>query len=412
MGSRTQELVSSCAWVRALNRLVIVRTAILTREWAPNIYGGAGVHVQYLVPALAKHISAEVFAFGDHLEGARGFSTPTHLVDANPALATLGVNLEMVDAIASINPDVVHSHTWYTNFAGHTASVLLDIPLIVTAHSLEPLRPWKAEQLGGGYRLSSWVEHSAYQHAAGIIAVSAGMKADILNCYPSIKPERIHVIHNGINTDLYRPDASFAALDKYGIDPAKPYVLFVGRITRQKGLPHLLEAARRFESDINLVICATSPDTPEIEIEVENLVAKLRSERGPESVTWIQNQVPREDLLQLFTNATVFACPSIYEPQGIVNLEAMACETAVVASNVGGIPEVVVDNETGILVPYDPNEPKAFEHAFADAVNRVVADPNFARALGAQGRARAVSSFGWDSIARQTIDLYRLVIGE
>lgn len=394
-----------------------MRTAVLTREWAPHIYGGAGVHVQYLVPALAQHISVDVYAFGDELlrdelVGAHGFTTPPHLADANPALATLGLNVEMVNAISVTNPNVVHSHTWYTNFAGQSASVLLDIPLVVTAHSLEPLRPWKAEQLGGGYRVSSWVEQSAYEHAAAIIAVSAGMKTDIIACYPGIDPSRIHVIHNGIDTELYRPDPSFAALDKYDIDPAKPFVLFVGRITRQKGLPHLLQAARRFESDINLVLCAASPDTPELEVEVEELVAALRAERGEHSVTWIQSQVPREDLLQLFTHATVFACPSIYEPQGIVNLEAMACETAVVASNVGGIPEVVVDNETGILVPYDPHEPQAFEYAFADAVNRVVINPELARTLGAHGRARAVSSFGWDSIARQTIDLYRLVVSE
>lgn len=389
-----------------------MKTALLTREWAPNIYGGAGVHVQYLVPALAQHISVDVYAFGDQLQGAQGFTVPTNFTDANPALATLGINLEMVNSMSATNPDVVHSHTWYTNFAGHSASVFLDIPLVVTAHSLEPLRPWKAEQLGGGYRLSSWVEKNAYEHAAAIIAVSAGMKADILSCYPTIDSNRIHVIHNGIDTDLYRPDTRFNALDKYGIDPAIPYVLFVGRITRQKGLPHLLEAARRFDSDINVVMCATSPDTPEIEAEVEELVAALQTERGEKSVTWIHDQVPRDELLQLFTQATVFACPSIYEPQGIVNLEAMACETAVVASNVGGIPEVVLDNETGILVPYDPREPKAFEHAFADAVNRVVADPAFATSLGAHGRARAVSSFGWDSIAQQTINLYKLVISE
>lgn len=389
-----------------------MRTAMLTREWAPHIYGGAGVHVQYLVPALTRHISVDVLAFGDELEGAQGFTTPPHLADANPALATLGVNVEMVNSLALTKPDVVHSHTWYTNFAGQSASVLLDIPLVVTAHSLEPLRPWKAEQLGGGYRISSWVEQSAYEHASAIVAVSAGMKSDILDCYPTIDPSRIHVIHNGIDTEQYRPDPSFAALDKYEIDPSKPYVLFVGRITRQKGLPHLLEAARRFEPDVNLVLCAASPDTPELEAEVEELVAALRAQRGQNSVTWVQSPVPRVDLLQLFTHATVFACPSIYEPQGIVNLEAMACETAVVASNVGGIPEVVTDNQTGILVPYDPLEPQAFEYAFADAVNKVVSNPELARTLGAHGRARAVSSFGWDSIARQTIDLYRLVVSE
>lgn len=389
-----------------------MQAAILTREWPPEIYGGAGVHVQYLVPALRHHISVDVLAFGDHFPDAHGFSTPEFLRTANPALAALGTNLDMVNEIAALSPDVVHSHTWYTNFAGYTAAQLLGIPHIVTAHSLEPLRPWKAEQLGGGYRISSAIEKTSYESAAGIVAVSAGMKADIIACYPNVDPDRIHVIHNGIDTDVYRPDPSFAALDAYSIDPAKPYVLFVGRITRQKGLPHLLQAARKFEPGINLVVCASSPDTPELALEVDNLMNQLRIERGDSAVTWIQEQVPRSDLLQLFTHASVFACPSIYEPQGIVNLEAMSCETAVVASNVGGIPEVVIDSETGILVPYNQHEPQAFEHAFADAVNRVVSDPELARSLGAHGRARAVSSFGWDAIAQQTIKLYQSVTCE
>jgi len=386
-----------------------VRSAILTREWPPHIYGGAGVHVEYLVPALRKHISVDVFAFGDSFPEAQAFSTPEFLADANPALATMGTNLAMVKAITEVAPDVAHSHTWYSNFAGHTASLLLDIPHVVTAHSLEPLRPWKAEQLGGGYRLSTWLEKSAYEHAAGIIAVSAGMRRDILDCYPGVDPERVHVIYNGIDTGIYRPDPSFDLLDQYGINPAEPYVLFVGRITRQKGLPHLLQAARKFESGVNLVLCASSPDTPELATEVESLIDDLRAERGESSVTWIQTQVPRANLLQLFTHAAVFACPSIYEPQGIVNLEAMACEAPVVASNVGGIPEVVLDNETGLLVPYDPAEPRAFEHAFAETINRVVNDTTMARSLGAHGRARAVSDFSWDTIAQQTIKLYQLV---
>ncbi|MCF8529924.1 MAG: glycogen synthase [Candidatus Nanopelagicales bacterium] len=389
-----------------------MRAAILTREWPPEIYGGAGVHVQFLVPALRRHISVDVLAFGESYPDATAFGTPSFLQGANPALATMGTNLAMAQELATLSPDVVHSHTWYTNFAGETTARMLDIPHIVTAHSLEPLRPWKAEQLGGGYRLSSWVEQSAYASAAGVIAVSAGMRKDILDCYPHIDPSRVHVIHNGIDTDLYRPDPSFDALDKYAIDPATPYVLFVGRITRQKGLPHLLAAARQFDSSVNLVLCASSPDTPEIAAEVADLVAQLRAERGEQSVTWIQEQVPRSELLQLFTHATVFACPSIYEPQGIVNLEAMACETAVVASNVGGIPEVVVDGETGVLVPYDPAEPRAFEHAFADAVNRVVADPLAAQALGAHGRARAVTAFAWNAIAQQTIAVYQSVTSE
>jgi alpha-maltose-1-phosphate synthase len=389
-----------------------VRAAILTREWPPEIYGGAGVHVQYLVPALRRHISVDVLAFGESFPDAHGFSTPEFLRTANPALATLGTNLDMVNNIAELSPDVVHSHTWYTNFAGYTAAQLIGIPHIATAHSLEPLRPWKAEQLGGGYRISSAIEKNAYESASGIIAVSAGMKADIVTSYPHVDPDRIHVIHNGIDTDLYRPDPSFAALDKYSIDPAQPYVLFVGRITRQKGLPHLLHAARKFESGINLVVCASSPDTPELAAEVDNLINQLRIERGDSSVTWIHEQVPREELLQLFTHAAVFACPSIYEPQGIVNLEAMACETAVIASDVGGIPEVVIDSETGVLVPYNAHEPQAFEHAFADAVNRVVSDPALGRSMGAHGRARAVSAFGWDAIARQTIGVYQSVTCE
>lgn len=389
-----------------------MRTAVLTREWPPEIYGGAGVHVQNLVSALLQHISVDVLAFGDSFPDAHAFGTPDFLNSANPALATMGTNLAMVNSLIGIDPDIVHSHTWYTNFAGETASHFLNIPHVVTAHSLEPLRPWKAEQLGGGYRVSSWVEKSAYQSASAIIAVSAGMKADILSCYSKVDPQRVHVIHNGIDTSLYRPDPSYSALDKYSIDPSMPYVLFVGRITRQKGLPHLLQAARKFDAGINLVLCASSPDTPELASEVEDLIDQLRAERGTAAVTWIHEQVPRHELLQLFTHASVFACPSIYEPQGIVNLEAMACETAVVASDVGGIPEVVLDSETGILVPYDQNEPKAFEHAFADAVNKVVSDPKLARSLGAQGRARAVSSFAWDSIARQTLDVYQLVTSE
>ncbi len=389
-----------------------MRAAILTREWPPEIYGGAGVHVQYLVPALRQHISVEVLAFGESFIDAKAFTTPEFLSTANLALATMGLNLAMVKELSTHAPDVVHSHTWYTNFAGQTAAQLLDIPHVVTAHSLEPLRPWKAEQLGGGYQISLGIEKSAYESAAGIIAVSAGMKADILSIYPSLDPESVHVIHNGIDTDIYRPDPSFAALDAYNINPAQPYVLFVGRITRQKGLPHLLQAARKFDTGINVVVCASSPDTPELAAEVEGLIQQLRSERGESSVTWIQEQVPRSELIQIFTHATVFACPSIYEPQGIVNLEAMACETAVVASNVGGIPEVVLDSETGLLVPYDQNEPRAFEHAFADAVNRVVTDPELARSLGAQGRARAVTAFGWDAIARQTIGVYQSVSRE
>jgi alpha-maltose-1-phosphate synthase len=387
-----------------------VRIALLTKEWAPQIYGGAGVHVDYLVPALAAHIAVDVHAFGESFHDAIAHPVPEFLKGANPAVETLGVNLDMVKEISHNQVDLVHSHTWYTNFAGQSAALLLDIPLVITAHSLEPLRPWKQEQLGGGYRISSWVEKSAYESAAAVIAVSAGMKADVLSCYPDIDPEKVHVIHNGINTDIYRPDPSFEAVNKYGINAQKPYSLFVGRITRQKGLAHLLQAARSFDPDIQIVLCASTPDTPEIGAEVRELVGELRKLRGKENVIWIQEQVPRSELIALLTHASVFTCPSIYEPQGIVNLEAMACETAVVASDVGGIPEVVADGKTGVLVHYDQFDPSSFEVNFAKAVNRVVADGELAKRLGVAGRIRAIKDFAWDSIAQSTIDVYRSVI--
>lgn len=386
-----------------------MRIALLTKEWSPQIYGGAGVHVDNLVPALAAHIAVDVHAFGDNFPDASAHPVPEFLRGANPALETLGVNLDMVNAIARAQVDLVHSHTWYTNFAGQSAALLLDIPLVITAHSLEPLRPWKQDQLGGGYRISSWVEKSAYENAAAIIAVSAGMKADVLSCYPNIDPGKVHVIHNGINTDIYRPDPSFEAVDKYGINAQAPYSLFVGRITQQKGLVHLLQAAKSFDPQIQVVLCASAPDTPEIAAEVHELVGELKDLRGKDNVIWIQEQVPRAELISLLTHASVFTCPSIYEPQGIVNLEAMACETAVVASDVGGIPEVVIDGETGVLVHYDQFDPSSFEVNFAKEVNRVVADRELAQRLGAAGRERAIKDFAWDSIAQSTIDVYRSV---
>lgn len=387
-----------------------MRVALLTKEWSPQIYGGAGVHVDYLVPALAAHIAVDVHAFGENFPDASAHPTPQFLTGANPVLETLGVNLEMVNAISQNQVDLVHSHTWYTNFAGQCAALLLDIPLVITAHSLEPLRPWKQEQLGGGYAISSWVEKSAYENASAIIAVSAGMKADVLGCYPNLDPEKVHVIHNGIDTEIYRPDPSFEAVNKYGINAQKPYSLFVGRITRQKGLAHLLKAAKSFDPDIQVVLCASTPDTPEIAAEVNELVDELQQMRGSENVIWIQGRVPRSDLISLLTHASVFTCPSIYEPQGIVNMEAMACETAVVATDVGGIPEVVIDGETGVLVHYDQFDPKSFESNFAKEVNRVVADDELARRLGIAGRQRVVKDFTWDSIAESTIDVYRSVI--
>ncbi len=281
------------------------------------------------------------------------------------------------------------------------------VPHVITAHSLEPMRPWKEEQLGGGYRVSSWVERTAYNDAQAIIAVSNGMRADVLASYPSVDPAKVHVVHNGVPTDVYRHDPDTAALEHYGIDQSRPYVLFVGRITRQKGIMHLLNAARSFDNNVVLVLCASSPDTPEIGVEVANAVAALRELRGDDSVIWIQEQAARPQLIQLFSHALAFVCPSVYEPLGIVNLEAMACETAVVASAVGGIPEVVVDGVTGTLVPFTPDSLSSFEHAFADAVNAMAADPSRAKAMGKAGRDRAVADFGWAAIAEQTMEVYR-----
>ena len=381
---------------------------MLTKEWPPEIYGGAGVHIEHLAAELRRKIQVDVHCFGEPRPDAVAHAVPASLLGANASIQTLGVDLEMVDASGGV--DLLHSHTWYANLAGHIGSLLHGVPHVLTAHSLEPLRPWKEEQLGGGYRVSSWVERTAYEGASRIIAVSHGMRADVLAAYPQVDPARVDVVHNGIDTAVYHPDPDTAAVTELGIDGSRPYVLFVGRITRQKGIVHLINAARRFDDDVQLVLCASSPDTKEIGEETSAAVDQLRAERGESSVIWVQEQVVRPKLIQLFTHALAFVCPSIYEPLGIVNLEAMACETAVVASAVGGIPEVVVDGETGLLVPYDAAEPRAFEHAFADAVNTIAADPQRARAMGVAGRARAVSDFGWDAIADQTIAVYEAAL--
>jgi starch synthase len=386
-----------------------VRIGMLTREWPPDVYGGAGVHVEHLVAQLSRLVEVDVHCFGEPRADAQAHAVPAGLTGANPALQTLAVDLEMVNATAGV--DLLHSHTWYANLAGHVGGLLHGVPHVLTAHSLEPLRPWKEEQLGGGYRVSSWVERTAYEGADAVIAVSDGMRRDILSAYPSVDPARLHVVHNGIDTEAYRPDERDDALRDFGIDADRPYVLFVGRITRQKGIVHLVNAARRFADDVVLVLCASSPDTPEIGEETQAAVERLRAERGDSSVVWIREQVARPAIVQLFTHALAFTCPSVYEPLGIVNLEAMACETAVVASAVGGIPEVVVDGVTGTLVPYDPAEPQAFEVAFADAVNNLAADPARAAAMGVAGRARAVADFGWDAIAERTVDVYRAALG-
>ncbi len=382
-----------------------MKVGLLTREWPPDIYGGAGVHVRELAAHLRPLVDVDVHCFGAPRPDAEAHAVPADLTGANPALQTLGVDLEMVRDTAGV--DLLHSHTWYANLAGHVGGLLHGVPHVITAHSLEPLRPWKIEQLGGGYRVSSWVEATAYSHAQAIIAVSEGMRRDILAAYPQVDPSRVHVVHNGIDTDAYRPDASVEALERHGVPLDRPYVLFVGRITRQKGLAHLLAAARDFAEGTVLVLCASSPDTPEMGEEIAQAVEVLRAERGADSVIWIEEQASLDDVRQLLTHARVFACPSVYEPLGIVNLEAMACEAPVVASAVGGIPEVVVDGVTGLLVAYDPADPAALETGLADAINALVADPARAKAMGLAGRARAIADFSWDAIAQRTVGVYR-----
>jgi starch synthase len=381
-----------------------MHVAVLTREFPPDIYGGAGVHVDFLVRELRRLAQVDVHCFGGPREGAVAHAPAMALANANPALQTLSVDLSIADALAGC--DVLHSHTWYANFAGQVGALLHGVPHVLTAHSLEPQRPWKIEQLGGGYRLSSWVERQAYAEADAVIAVSEGMRADVLSVYPFVDPDRVHVIHNGIDTALYAPDPDTEVLTANGIDPDRPYVLFVGRITRQKGLAHLLAAAERMVPDAQLVLCASSPDTAEIGAEVGAAVQRLSADRP---VVWVSQMLPREQLVQMFTRATVFVCPSVYEPLGIVNLEAMACETAVVASAVGGIPEVVEDGGTGLLVPYTPENPGAFHAGLAAACNQLISDPARAAAMGRAGRERAVLEFGWDAIAKRTLDVYESV---
>jgi starch synthase len=375
---------------------------VLTREYPPDVYGGAGVHVDFLVRELRRLVDVDVHCFGAEREGATAHPVPAGMAGRNAALQTLGVDLDIAEAVAGC--DVLHSHTWYANIAGVLGGLLHGIPHVLTAHSLEPQRPWKVEQLGGGYRVSSWAERSAYRNADAVIAVSHGMKSDILAVYPFMDPDKVHVVHNGIDATLYAPDHHTDVLRRHGVDPDRPYVVFVGRITRQKGVRHLLAAARDFVPDAQLLLCAGAPDTPEIGAATAAAVASLRETRT--GVVWISEMLPRADVVQLLTHATVFVCPSVYEPLGIVNLEAMACETAVVASAVGGIPEVVADGTTGTLVPYAAAYPEGFEAALAEAVNALVTNPSLAAEMGRAGRARAEREFGWDAIARRTVEVY------
>ncbi|WP_088289156.1 glycogen synthase [Kineosporia sp. A_224] len=393
-----------------------MRIDLLTREYPPNVYGGAGVHVENLAAVLRGRVDVRVRAFGETVveEGVTGYPDLPDLAGANPALRTFGVDLTI--AADCGGADVVHSHTWYANLAGHLAGLLHGVPHVLSAHSLEPLRPWKAEQLGGGYALSSWAERTAYLGAAAVIAVSAGMREDILRSYPEVDPDKVVVVHNGIELDGWVRDENPDAVRALGIDPDRPSIVFVGRITRQKGLPYLLRAARLLPPEVQLVLCAGAPDTPEIMAEVSGLVAELSKERT--GVVWIERMLPRAELCQVLSAATTFVCPSVYEPLGIVNLEAMACEAAVVGTATGGIPEVVEDGVTGRLVPIEqvqdgtgtPTDPEKFVADLAATLTEVTGDPARAREMGRAGRLRAEQHFSWDAIADRTVEVYRSVL--
>ena len=390
-----------------------IRVDLLTREYPPEVYGGAGVHLEYLARDLRRLADVRVHCFGAPRDepGVTAYPEPVELRGANAALRTLGVDLAI--AAGTAGTDLVHSHTWYANLAGHVAKLLHGVPHVVTTHSLEPLRPWKAEQLGGGYRLSSWAERTAIEAADAVIAVSEGMRRDVLAAYPAVDPDAVRVVHNGIDTAQYAPDPGTGVWERIGADPRRPTAIFVGRITRQKGLPYLLRAARALPADAQLVLLAGAPDTPEIAAEVAGLVAELRA--GHERIFWVPEMLPKPDVIQLLTHSTVFVCPSVYEPMGIVNLEAMACETAVVATATGGIPEVVDDGVTGLLVPIaqatdgtgTPLEPDRFVADLAAALTALLGDPERARRMGEAGRERAVTHFSWASIAERTMAVYR-----
>jgi alpha-maltose-1-phosphate synthase len=385
-----------------------MRVAMMTREYPPEVYGGAGVHVTELVAQLQHMCEVDVHCMGAPRPGAFVAQPDPALAGANPALTTLSADLVMVNAAAGAT--VAHSHTWYAGLAGHLAAMLYGIPHVLTAHSLEPMRPWKAEQLGGGYRVSSWVERTAVEAADAVIAVSSGMREDVLATYPALDPNRVHVVRNGIDTQKWfpaGPTEGGSVLARLGVDPTRPIVAFVGRITRQKGVAHLVAAAHRFAPDVQLVLCAGAPDTPELAAEVGGAVQELaRSRTG---IFWVQEMLPTDQIREILSAAAVFVCPSVYEPLGIVNLEAMACSTAVVASDVGGIPEVVADGRTGLLVHYDPADTAAFEARLAEAVNALVADPARAQQYGSAGRERCIEEFSWAHIAEQTVEIYRKV---
>ena len=383
------------------------RIGIVTKEWPPAVYGGAGVHVVQLTEALrnVSGVEVDVHCFGGaRTDGSRGYSTPAEFENANPALQAIATDLAIAQNLGEV--DVIHSHTWYANMAGHTASLLYGTPHIVSAHSLEPLRPWKAEQLGGGYQISSWAEKTAYEAAAAIIAVSDGMRADVLKAYPNVDPSKVVTIRNGVDVTRFAPNSDRSVLEEFGITGR--YAMFVGRITRQKGLAHLLRAWRDVPADYGLVLAAGSPDEPTIGNEVAELIAELQKSRS--NIWWIKEMLPHDKLTAALTHADLFLCPSIYEPLGIVNLEAMGCETAVLASRVGGIPEVVSHLETGELVDYSEDAIPQFEAALTEAISRLMSNPELLIKYGKAGRQRASSEFGWDAVAATTLALYKSVI--
>lgn len=391
---------------------------MMTKEYPPEVYGGAGVHVTELTRFMRglDGVDVDVHCMGAPRDEADVYvhGVDPELKDANASIKTLSTGLRMADAAAATDIDVVHSHTWYSGLGGHLTGLLKGIPHVATAHSLEPHRPWKREQLGGGYDVSSWSERNAMEYADAVIAVSARMKDAILDAYPRISPDKVHVVLNGIDTELWHPRPTWeeskeqngwSVLEELGVDPSRPMVAFVGRITRQKGVAHLVKAASLFDDGVQLVLCAGAPDTPEIAKETEQLVHDLQEKR--DGIFWVQDMLPKEKIQEILTAADSFVCPSIYEPLGIVNLEAMACGTAVVASDVGGIPEVVVDGETGTLVHYDESDPEGFERGIAAAVNSMVADRDRAAQIGQAGKKRAEEVFSWENIAEQTVEVYK-----
>ncbi|HET9017831.1 MAG TPA: glycogen synthase [Thermomicrobiaceae bacterium] len=398
------------------------KVAIFTNEYPPNVYGGAGVHVEYLSRALSRFVPVEVRCFGAQrvdepnltVRGYVGWDEVRRNTDTRFTGALDALSRDLAMAKDSFDASVVHCHTWYTDAAGFLAKQLWGVPLVVTIHSLEPLRPWKVEQLGAGYHLSSWMERTGIENADAVVAVSQGTRDDVLRFF-DVDPERVHVIHNGIDLAQYRRTAASDALVRHGIDPDRPSVLFVGRITRQKGIIHLVNAIPDIDPAIQVVLCAGAPDTPEIGREMTERVATVSADRP--GVVWIREMMPREEVIEFYSHATVFCCPSVYEPFGIINLEAMACETPVVASAVGGIPEVVVPGDTGILIDphlvpgtFEPIDSAAFSRDLATAVNQVVADPALARRFGANGRRRVEEHFSWDAIAARTLELYRSLL--